>query len=92
MWRINDFNNWNNEGRPINENVIELNISFSNIETLGKLENLINLIYLNCGNNQLTSLEGIENLINLEELYCSNNFLTSLEGIEGLVKLIKNNK
>jgi internalin A len=65
-----------------------LNISNSNIETLGNLENLVNLKYLYCGYNQLTSLEGIENLVNLKELYCSDNQLISLEGIENLNSLL----
>jgi Leucine-rich repeat (LRR) protein len=87
MWRSNDFNKWNNEGRPINETVIYLDISDSNIEILGRIENLINLKTINCYGNQLTSLEGIENLVNLTFLRCNNNQLTLLEGIENCVNL-----
>jgi Leucine-rich repeat (LRR) protein len=65
MWGIRDFNKWNNKGRQINKNVIELNIAHSNIKKLGDLGNLINLKKLFCYNNQLTSLEGIENLVKL---------------------------
>jgi Leucine-rich repeat (LRR) protein len=66
MWGISDFNKWNNEGRSINEHVVELNISNSNIEILGNLENLINLKKISCYNNKLISLEGIENLNSLQ--------------------------
>jgi Leucine-rich repeat (LRR) protein len=86
-WGINDFNKWCENGRPINKNVIGLDISSSNIKSLEGIENLINLKYLNCNNNNLTSLEGIENLINLKYLNCNNNNLTSLEGIENLINL-----
>jgi Leucine-rich repeat (LRR) protein len=77
--------------KPINKNIIQLNIQNSNIKILGNLGNLINLKYLNCSYNQLTSLEEIENLVNLKYLNCKNNQLTSLEGIEKIVNLIKNN-
>jgi Leucine-rich repeat (LRR) protein len=87
MWEINDFNRWIDDGRPINENVINLNISNSNIEILKNLENLVNLKYLTCCNNKLTSLEGIENLVNLEKLNCNDNMLSSLKGIENLINL-----
>jgi Leucine-rich repeat (LRR) protein len=87
MWQFDDFNKWHNQGRQINENVIELDISSSNIESLGNLENLINLDSLNCCDNQLTSLKGIENLVNLKKLFCCYNKLTSLEGVEKLIKL-----
>jgi Leucine-rich repeat (LRR) protein len=85
MWKINDFNKWIDNGRQIDENVIELHISCANIEFLGRIENLTNLRKLDCSGNKLTSLEGIEKLINLQELYCDYNQLTSLEGIENLV-------
>jgi Leucine-rich repeat (LRR) protein len=94
MWYSNEFIKWNDKGRPINEKVNELYISNSNNETLGNLENLVNLKMLYCGDNQLTSLEGIENLnslLFLTHLYCCNNQLTSLEGIEKIINLIKNN-
>jgi Leucine-rich repeat (LRR) protein len=70
MLNINDFNNWNEEWRPIDENIIELNISHLYFESLGNLDNLVNLKILFCQNNQLTSLEGIENLVNLKILFC----------------------
>jgi Leucine-rich repeat (LRR) protein len=76
MWKIDDFKKWDKCGRPINENVIKLNITYSKIKILGNLENLVNLKILQCNNNLLTSLKGIENLVNLEELNCENNKLT----------------
>jgi internalin A len=87
MWKIDDFNKWIKNERPINENIIELDISQSNIKILGNLENLVNLEILNCDNNFLSSLEGIEKLINLEFLSCGYNQLTSLERIENLINL-----
>jgi Leucine-rich repeat (LRR) protein len=87
MWKINNFNKWIKDGRPINENIFKLDISNSNIKNFGDLENLINLEKLYCNKNKLKSLEGIENLVNLKELYCDNNKLTSLEGMENLVNL-----
>jgi Leucine-rich repeat (LRR) protein len=65
MWHFSDFNEWDDNGRPINGNVDILFISDEHIEILGNLENLINLEELYCWNNQLVSLEGIENLIKL---------------------------
>jgi hypothetical protein len=59
MWSISDFRVWVTEGRPINENIIKLNIS-SNIKSFGNLEKLT------CCNNELVSLDGIENLVNLK--------------------------
>jgi Leucine-rich repeat (LRR) protein len=56
---INDFKKWIDDGRPINESIIELDISNSNIETLGNLEEL------DCSFNKLISLEGIEKLTKL---------------------------
>jgi Leucine-rich repeat (LRR) protein len=84
MWGIKDFKKWTKKGRPIDESVVVLNISCSNIKKLGDLGNLINLKKLFCDENSLTSLEGIENLINLKYLNCWDNQLTSLEGIENL--------
>jgi Leucine-rich repeat (LRR) protein len=86
-WYIDDFNKWCENGRPINENIIMLDISNSNIKNIGNLENLVNLEYLDCSNNKLTSLEEIKKLTNLKELCYSNNFLTSLEGIENFGNL-----
>jgi Leucine-rich repeat (LRR) protein len=79
MWKLNDFNKWIRKGRQINENVINLDISHSDLKTLGDLKNLVNLEYLNCGYNLLLSLEGIKELVNLKTLYCSNNKLMSLD-------------
>jgi hypothetical protein len=86
-WKTNDFNKWCKNGRPINNYVVELYISYSNILDIGDLKNLVNLKTLECSYNQLKSLKGIENLTNLEYLYINNNLLTSLEGIEKLTKL-----
>jgi hypothetical protein len=38
MWKIDDFKKWDKCGRPISENVTELDISYLNIKTLGNLE------------------------------------------------------
>jgi Leucine-rich repeat (LRR) protein len=78
MWSIADFRLWVTDGRPINENIIKLNISSSNIKSFGNLENLVNLEELNCCNNELVSLDGIENLVNLKKLNCYDNKLVSL--------------
>jgi hypothetical protein len=43
MWKIDDFKKWDKCGRPINENVIKLNIIYSKIKILGNLENLGNI-------------------------------------------------
>jgi Leucine-rich repeat (LRR) protein len=86
-WKINDFNKWVREGKPINKNIIELDISYSNIDILENMENLVNLKILYCSDNELTTLEGIKKLINLKYLYCNTNNLTSLEGIENLINL-----
>jgi Leucine-rich repeat (LRR) protein len=87
MWKFKEFDEWIKDGRPINKYVIKLDISYSNIKTLGNLENLINLKKLYCDDNQLSSLEEIENLVNLEKLVCNKNQLTSLKGIENLINL-----
>ena len=83
-WTTKEYNEWVNNGQPINLLVTTLDISSSNINTLNGIENLVNLITLKCNNNQLTSLNGIENLVNLITLDCGYNQLTALNGIHKL--------
>jgi Leucine-rich repeat (LRR) protein len=52
MWQFEEFDEWTKKGRPIDENVVELDIQYSNIKTLGNLANLINLESLICNNNK----------------------------------------
>jgi hypothetical protein len=85
MWTIYNFNKWNKEGRPINENVIELDISYSNIEILGNLENLINVKELYYYDNFLTSSEGIENNIRYD-FVDSDDYIELNDLFENLIK------
>ena len=86
-WTIEEYNNWIEQGRPINFDVVKLDISGSNITSLDGIENLVHLTTLYCYSNELRSLNGIENLVNLTTLHCSHNQLTSLSGIQNLVNL-----
>ena len=88
-WGISEYNEWIKNGRPINDEVLILNISHSDIKSLEGIGNLTNLREFYCYSNQLTSLEGIETLTKLKWLSCSINKLTSLKGIETLTNLQK---
>ncbi len=80
-WTKKEYNEWIKNGQPINLLVKKLDISYSKINSLNKIKNLVNLTELVCSSNQLISLNGIENLVNLTKLYCYSNQLTSLKGI-----------
>jgi Leucine-rich repeat (LRR) protein len=86
-WNKYDYNEWVKSGCPKNDDIIILNCSYNNLDSLVGIENLTNLMKLACDNNNLDSLVGIENLTNLTELYCSYNQLTSLSEIENLTNL-----
>ena len=58
-WGSMEYNEWVEQGRPINATIKELDISNLKINSLIGLEKLTNLTYLWCHNNQLTSLEGL---------------------------------
>jgi hypothetical protein len=86
-WHINEYNKWIQNGCPLNEHVLEIYISDSNLTSLVNLQNLVNLQVLNCSGNNLTNLNGIQNLINLKKLYCYYNQLTDLKDVQNLVNL-----
>ena len=90
-YRINDFSEIRNP-----EEVIELDCSNNQIETLEPIRELTNLQKLYCYGNQLTTLEPIRELTNLQILVCSNNQLITLEPIRELTNLqdlnCRNNK
>ena len=77
-WTITEYNLWIKDGQPINLLVQELNISNSNINSLKKIENLVNLTELYCSSNQLTSLNEIENLVNLRRCEYQNNIINHI--------------
>jgi Leucine-rich repeat (LRR) protein len=54
------------------KDVIELNVSNSNISDLSGIEDFISLTSLSCDQNQLTSLD-VSNNTSLELLYCYSN-------------------
>lgn len=66
--------------------VKNLNLSFSNINSLEGIQNFINLTGLECSNNSISTLP-ISSLINLGYINCSSNPITSLIEIENLVNL-----
>ena len=80
-WGISKYNEWIKNGRPVNDEVLTLDISWSNIVSLKGIEKLINLQELYCDDNELISLKGIETLTKLQILECENNQLISLEEI-----------
>jgi Leucine-rich repeat (LRR) protein len=87
VWSIIEYNQWIRDECPLNENVLELDVSFSKLSSLVNLQNLVNLEYLNCVGNHLTDLNDIQNLTNLQILNCSMNQLITLNGIQNLTNL-----
>ena len=86
-WFIAEYNEWIEDGRPINQIVTSLEIYNSNITSLVGLGNLPNLTQLRCDNNQITSLNGVESLTNLIYIRCINNNISSLLELKNLNKL-----
>ena len=86
-WNYDNYEEWINQGHPINAEVLELDISFSMMTSLEPVKNLINLKVLNCSYNKINSLEPIKELTNLKVLYCYSNKIRSLEPIKNLINL-----
>ena len=55
-WKITEYNQWISDNCPLNENILELDISYSKLTSLVNLENLVNLKVLDCNHNTLTTL------------------------------------
>jgi Leucine-rich repeat (LRR) protein len=83
MWNIDDFNKWVKEGRPINENIISLNIDKLNNCTFS-----FNFDYKMFFNFDYDKIGNLENLVNLKKLSCCSNQLKSLKEIKGIEKLV----
>lgn len=64
--------------------LIELNLSFNQIERMGDLGILTNLEQLNLSNNKIKAVEGIESLINLKSLLLKNNEITHAMSLRAL--------
>ena len=97
-WTITEYQEWINNGMPINTQVLKLDLSFNKFtlpKSIGKSTTLIGsltqLTTLNLSNNNLTTLpESIGNLTQLTELYLDNNQLTTLpESFGNLTQLTK---
>ena len=86
-WDYYDYEEWIEQGCPINTEVLELDISYWYMKSLEPLKNLINLKKLYCSQNGIESLEPLKDLINLETLYCDSNQIRSLEPINNLINL-----
>ncbi|HLW31532.1 MAG TPA: T9SS type A sorting domain-containing protein [Aequorivita sp.] len=65
------------------EAVINLNISFKDIQSMEGIQSFINLQVLHCSNNQLSSLNMSHNL-NLQWLRCGSNYLSNLDITQNL--------
>lgn len=95
-WNRQDYDNWINDMKPINHNVIELNLeietflyvcSEEGLKSLEGLERLPNLKSLNCTDHELEHFDGINKLKHLEKLNIGGNLFQSLDGICSLVNL-----
>lgn len=65
------------------EAVINLNVSFKDIQSMEGIQSFINLQVLHCSNNQLSSLNMSHNL-NLQWLTCGANHLSNLDITQNL--------
>jgi Leucine-rich repeat (LRR) protein len=74
-WDINDYYEWQHRNAPINIDVIELDISSSELRYIN-VNPLVNLRVLKCNNNLLTEL--YVKLDILETLDCSDNNIKNL--------------
>ena len=83
----------------------EVNLGFSNIQSISGIENLSALTKIDLKNNNISNLKPLENLKNLEELNLSNNTISdtssyvdsdgstkTYNNLEILAKLNKNGK
>jgi len=89
-WNYDDYKKWLNNGCPINETVIGLDISYGQIKEIPKeIGKLINLQTFYCYNNQIKEIpKEIGNLINLKTLYCRHNEIKEIpKEIGNLVNL-----
>ena len=79
-WTIVEYNQWINNGMPINENITNLDLYNNQLTTLPEsIGNLTQLITICLYDNYLTTLpESIGNLTLLTHLNLSNNKLTTL--------------
>ena len=50
-WKIKEYDQWIRNKCPLNEHVLELDISHSNLTSLVNLQNLVNLKKLYCRSN-----------------------------------------
>ena len=78
-WDHDDYEEWINQGHPINAKILELDISYYDIKSLEPIKNLINLKKLYCRKSNIESLEPINNLVKLKILDCAQNQIQSLE-------------
>jgi Leucine-rich repeat (LRR) protein len=68
-------------------NLIELDCSYNNIDTLPDLSNCTNLKTLFCHNNDITKIVNLNNNLNLKKIDCSDNNLIELPDLSNLTKL-----
>jgi hypothetical protein len=77
-WSIIEYKKWIKNGAVLNNTVMILNITSSNITSLIEVNNLPRLKILHCSDNRIVDIECL-NLPLLEELYCGNNRITDIE-------------
>ncbi|MGB3343153.1 MAG: hypothetical protein WBA61_04520, partial [Aequorivita sp.] len=65
------------------EAVINLNVSFQEIQSMEGIQSFVNLEVLHCSNNQISSLNMSHNL-NLQWLTCGSNYLSNLDITQNL--------
>jgi hypothetical protein len=86
-WTIIEYKKWIRHKRPINNDVLELDISDSCITTLRGIENLPKLEILYSYDNKVIMLEPIQKLANIKELYFTKSKIINLELIQNLRSL-----
>lgn len=85
-WSSENYKNRINEGKPINCEVEELDISFYGKKHNCTLDKMFDYMHHNVS-GEICSLIDLKNLINLKKLDCSFDKITSLKGIEHLINL-----
>ena len=74
-WKMKQYKKWESLGKPINDDVLSLNMSKSkyslNFVSLDDIHKLRKLQKINCSHNRLNSFKPIKDLNHLQIINCS---------------------
>jgi Leucine-rich repeat (LRR) protein len=89
-WKLKEYNFWIDQGCPLDDRIITLDLKNSNAVIVPEIENIRNMQVLDISNNNLKHLEpSIFNLTNLQVLIVSNNQLSEISPLIGNLKNLR---